>query len=235
MLNSLKKEVCKANIKLSKYGLAMLTWGNVSGIDRKKGLVVIKPSGVPYKRLTPEKMIIVDFDGNVVEGKGKPSSDTATHIRLYEAFEHIGGIVHTHSTYAAAFAQAALPIPVLGTTHADYFFGDIPITRAMTDEEINELYEYNTANIIIEANINPMEIQAVLVKNHGPFTWGKTPKKALENALVLEELAKMAFLTKDINSKATKVNQALLERHYLRKHGKDAYYGQTGGMGDPNN
>ena len=228
MLNSLKTKVCKANIQLSKYGLAMLTWGNVSGIDREKGLVVIKPSGVPYKRLTPEKMIIVDLDGNVVEGKGKPSSDTPTHIKLYEAFEDIGGIVHTHSTYATAFAQAALPIPIFGTTHADYFFGDIPITRAMTNEEMGDLYEHNTANVIIEAfeNINPLEIKAVLVKNHGPFVWGDTPKEAIENSLVLEELAKMAFLTKTINSKAIKINQTLLERHYLRKHGKDAYYGQ---------
>ena len=225
MLNSLKTKVCRANIKLSKYGLAMLTWGNVSGIDREKGLVVIKPSGVPYKRLTPEKMIIVDLDGNIVEGKDNPSLDTPTHIKLYEAFENIGAIVHTHSTYATAFTQAGLGIPVIGTTHADYFCGDIPITRAMTDEEINDSYEHNTANVIIEAfgNIDPMKIQAVLVKNHGPFVWGESPKKALENAYVLEELARMAFLTKNINSKAVKINRFLLERHYLRKHGEDAY------------
>ena len=230
MLNSLKTKVCKANIKLSKYGLAMLTWGNVSEIDREKGLVVIKPSGVPYKKLTPEKMIVVDLDGNIVEGKGNPSSDTATHIKLYEAFEDIGSVVHTHSTYATAFAQAAvLSIPTLGTTHADYFCGDIPITRAMTNEEINDSYEYNTANVIIESfkDIDPLKIQAAIVKNHGPFIWGKTPKKAIENAYVLEEIARMAFLTKSVNSRAAKINQTLLEKHYLRKHGKNACYGQN--------
>ena len=225
MLNALKTKVCRANINLSKYGLAMLTWGNVSAIDKEKRLVVIKPSGVPYKELTPEKMIVVDLDGNIIEGKGNPSSDTPTHIRLYEAFENIGAIVHTHSTYATAFAQAGLPISALGTTHADYFFGDIPITRAMTDEEINGEYEYNTANTIIEAADS--NTKAVLVKNHGPFIWGKNPKQALENALVLEEIAKMAYITKDINSKAAKINQTLLEKHYFRKHGKDAYYGQN--------
>lgn len=228
MLSDLREEVYKANLDLVKYGLVIFTWGNVSGIDRSKGLIVIKPSGVSYDDMKPEDMVIVDLEGKIAEGKLKPSSDTATHIVLYKAFANIGGVVHTHSEWATSWAQAGKGIPCYGTTHADYFYGEIPCTRPLTTKEIESDYERETGNVIVErfANINPDDIPAVLVNNHGPFAWGKNPHNAVHNAVVLEEVAKIAFRSQVLN-KINPVSQALLDKHYLRKHGKDAYYGQS--------
>lgn len=229
MLEQLKLEVYQANLLLPKYNLVTFTWGNVSAVDRLKNLVVIKPSGVEYEEMTVEDMVVVDlFTGNVLEGNKKPSSDTPTHLELYRAFPKIGGIVHTHSREATSFAQAGKGILPFGTTHADYFYGEIPCTRLMTPDEINSEYEKNTGVVIVEtfANINPMDIPAVLVKNHGPFAWGTDAMNAVHNAVVLEEVACMARNTLSINPDATAVSQELLDKHYLRKHGANAYYGQ---------
>lgn len=229
MLENLKEEVFKANMLLPKYNLVTFTWGNVSGIDREKGLVVIKPSGVEYEKMTKDDMVVVDLNGNVVEGNLKPSSDTATHIELYKNFKDIKGVVHTHSTYATIWAQAGINLPALGTTHADYFYGDIPCTRKMTKEEIESNYEKETGKVIVErfSNINSNDMKAVLVNCHGPFTWGESPLKAVENSVVLEEVAKMALNSKLINNTLESMDQVLLDKHFLRKHGKNAYYGQV--------
>ncbi len=229
MLENLKKEVFEANLELQKRGLVVYTWGNVSGIDREKGLVVIKPSGVEYNELKAEDMVVIDLEGNIVEGNYMPSSDTATHLVLYKAFSEIGGIVHTHSLMATSFAQAGKEVSALGTTHADYFYGAIPCTRSMTPEEIAGAYEEETGKVIVEAfkDINPMDIPAVLVKEHGPFTWGKDAKDAVYHSVVLEEVSKMAFNTALLlNNAKTSMQKNLLNKHYLRKHGKNAYYGQ---------
>lgn len=228
MLEELKQKVLEANLDLPKYGLVTFTWGNVSAIDREKGLVVIKPSGVEYDKLKAEDMVVVDLAGNKVEGKYKPSSDTPTHIALYKAFENIGGIVHTHSPWATAFAQAGNGIPALGTTHGDYFYGTIPCTRKMTKEEIQGEYELETGNVIIETfkDKNPMDIPAVLVNMHGPFTWGKDAHEAVHNSVVLEEVAKIATRTFILNPALSSMDQTLLDKHFLRKHGANAYYGQ---------
>jgi L-ribulose-5-phosphate 4-epimerase len=228
MLEELKKEVCKANLDLVKYGLVIFTWGNVSGIDREKGLVVIKPSGVSYDDMKPEHMVVLDLDGNIVEGSLKPSSDTATHLELYKKFLNIGGIVHTHSKFAVSWAQAGKSIPAFGTTHADYFYGNIPCTRRMTETEVKTEYEKETGTVIIETfnGINPDEMPAVLVHSHGPFTWGKDPEDAVHNSVVLENLAEMAQNTLAINAGIGEMDKFLLDKHFLRKHGKNAYYGQ---------
>lgn len=228
MLKQLKKQVCDANLALVKLGLVLFTWGNVSAVSREKGLVVIKPSGLPYDGMTEDDMVVVDLDGNVVEGKWKPSSDTPTHIELYRAFPEIGGIVHTHSTFATAFAQAGRAVPAYGTTHADYFHGDVPCARALTQEEIETAYEKNTGAVIIETlrGQNVLEVPAILVKNHGPFTWGKDADEAVYHAAVLEQVAKTSLLTEQINPDSARADQYLLDKHYLRKHGKNAYYGQ---------
>lgn len=229
MLEALKQEVWEANMELPQRGLVVYTWGNVSGIDREKGLVVIKPSGVEYDELQPEDMVVVDLEGNVVEGKYKPSSDTATHLEIYKAFEEVGGVVHTHSSMAVSFAQAGKGIPAMGTTHADYFYGTIPCTRAMTPEEIQGAYEKETGKVIIETfeGINPMYVPAVLVKEHGPFTWGKNAADAVYHSVVLEEVSKMAYQSMLIASlDQDNMQQALLDKHFLRKHGANAYYGQ---------
>ena len=228
MLEKLKEEVCAANLLLPKFGLVTFTWGNVSGIDRESKLVVIKPSGVPYDNMQPEDMVVVDLNDRVVEGKFKPSSDTPTHTALYRAFPELGGIVHTHSRWATVYAQAGMPIPALGTTHGDYFYGDIPCSRKMTRQEIEGEYEKETGNVIIEtfAHINPMEIPAVLVHSHGPFAWGTNPADAVHQAVVLEEVAFMSWHTTMLNPRIPPMQQELLDRHYLRKHGKNAYYGQ---------
>lgn len=228
MLEQLKEKVLKANLELPKYGLVTFTWGNVSAIDREKGLVVIKPSGVDYDGMTAEDMVVIDLDGNVVEGKWKPSSDTATHLCLYKAFENIGGIVHTHSRWATSWAQAGRGIPAYGTTHGDYFYGEIPCTRKMTSKEIAGEYELETGNVIVEtfANKSADDIPAVLVNSHGPFVWGKDAFNAVHNAVVLEELAFMALHTEQLNNGVGVMQQELLDKHYLRKHGKNAYYGQ---------
>ncbi|GAB6085096.1 L-ribulose-5-phosphate 4-epimerase [Alkaliphilus crotonatoxidans] len=230
MLAKLKKEVLEANLELVKRGLVVYTWGNVSGIDRENNLIVIKPSGINYEDLTADKMVVVDLQGQVVEGSYKPSSDTATHLELYKAFEEIGGVVHTHSEWATSYAQAGVAIEPLGTTHADYFYQAIPCTRDLHSDEIQGDYERETGKVIVETfqELNPMEVPAVLVKEHGPFTWGKTAHDAVYHAVVLEEIAKMAYKTTMIKSNHNqyKMNQDLLDRHYLRKHGQKAYYGQ---------
>jgi L-ribulose-5-phosphate 4-epimerase len=230
MLEALKQSVYEANMDLPKYGLVTFTWGNVSGIDRESNLVVIKPSGVPYEELKPEQMVVVDMDGNVVEGSFRPSSDTATHIVLYQAFTEIGGIVHTHSPWATTWAQAGMGIPALGTTHADYFYGEIPCTRPMTEAEIQGAYELETGNVIVETfrskGIDPKQVPSVLVYSHAPFCWGNDPHNALHNAVVLEEVAKMGHRTVRLNPEIGPMDQKLLDRHYLRKHGTNAYYGQ---------
>ena len=228
MLEALKQEVLEANLLLPKHGLITFTWGNVSGIDRESGLVVIKPSGVSYDGMTAEDMVVVDLQGKVGEGKWKPSSDTPTHLALYRAFPEMGGIVHTHSRWATSFAQAGMPIPAMGTTQGDYFYGDIPCTRKMTPEEIAGEYELETGNVIIETfqDIDPMTIPAVLVHSHGPFTWGTDAMNAVHNAVVLEEVAFMDFHAMAMNPQAGRMQQELLDKHYLRKHGKNAYYGQ---------
>lgn len=230
MLENLKEIVCKANLELPKYGLVTFTWGNVSAVDRETGLVVIKPSGVEYDGMKPEDMVVVDLDGKVVEGQYKPSSDTPTHVALYKAFPSIGGIVHTHSRWATTFAQSKMGIPALGTTHGDYFYGEIPCTRLMTPEEISGEYEKETGNVIIETlrlkGINPSQVPAALVASHGPFAWGKGAMEAVHNAVVLEEVAFMAFHCLQLNKDTEPMQQKLLDKHYLRKHGANAYYGQ---------
>ena len=229
MLEELKELVCKANLELPKHGLVTFTWGNVSGVDRESGLMVIKPSGVEYDNMTAEDMVVVSLaTGERVEGKWKPSSDTATHVALYNAFPNIGGVVHTHSRWATSFAQAGKGIPAYGTTHGDYFYGEIPCTRKMTPAEIGGAYELETGNVIIETfkDKSPDDIPAVLVNSHGPFTWGKDPNNAVHNAVVLEELAFMAFHTAALTPGIGPMQQELLDKHYLRKHGKNAYYGQ---------
>ena len=229
MLDKLKQEVLEANLLLPKYGLVTFTWGNVSAVDRESGIMIIKPSGVEYDSMTAEDMVAVSLEtGVVVEGRYKPSSDTPTHLALYKAFEGVGGIVHTHSRWATSFAQAGRGIEPLGTTHADYFYGEIPCTRAMTPDEINGEYEKETGTVIIKAfkDIDPLTIPAVLVKSHGPFTWGKTAAEAVHNAVVLEEAAFMNYHAISINPQIRYMQQELLDRHYLRKHGENAYYGQ---------
>ncbi|OME81517.1 L-ribulose-5-phosphate 4-epimerase [Paenibacillus sp. FSL A5-0031] len=230
MLEALKHAVWEANMDLPKYGLVTFTWGNVSGVDRESGYAVIKPSGVPYEELKAEQMVVVDLDGHVIEGNLRPSSDTATHVLLYKAFPSIGGIVHTHSPWATSWAQAGRSIPSLGTTHGDYFYGEVPCTRAMTEAEINGAYELETGNVIVETfnknHIDPNQVPSVLVNSHAPFCWGKDPHNAVHNAVVLEEVAKMALHTYQLNPNVQPMDQALLDRHYLRKHGANAYYGQ---------
>jgi L-ribulose-5-phosphate 4-epimerase len=230
MLKWLKEAVLEANLELPRRGLVIYTWGNVSGISREEGLVVIKPSGVPYEELKLEDLVVVDLDGNQVEGKLRPSSDTPTHLVLYRAFPEIGGVVHTHSSWATSWAQAGRGIPALGTTHADYFYGEIPCTRDMTAEEIQGDYEAETGNVIVETfrarGINPMHVPGVLVKSHGPFSWGKDPHEAVHNAVVMEEVAKIAFHTFALSPNVKAIAQVLLDKHFLRKHGPNAYYGQ---------
>lgn len=229
MLEELKKEVYEANMLLPQYKLITFTWGNVSAIDRKTGLIVIKPSGVDYEKMGPEDMVVVDLEGNVVEGKYKPSSDTPTHVKLYNEFSEIGGVVHTHSRWATIFAQAGKCIKPYGTTQADYFYNEIPCTRDMTSEEIKGKYEYNTGEVIVETfkGINPVHVPAVLVKNHGPFTWGKDAVEAVHNAVVLEEVAMMAWNTEVLaNHNIETMPKDLIEKHFMRKHGPNAYYGQ---------
>ena len=230
MLEELKQLVCKANLELPKYGLVTFTWGNVSGIDREKGLVVIKPSGVEYDEMKPEHMVVVDLSGKVVEGNLRPSSDTDTHVVLYRAFPALGGIVHTHSRWAVSFAQAGRDIPAMGTTQGDYFYGDIPCTRRMTPEEIGGSYEWETGNVIVETfvkrGIDPAQVPGVVVQNHGPFAWGTDPMNAVHNAVVMEEVAFMDYHALQLNPDAGRMQQELLDKHYLRKHGKNAYYGQ---------
>lgn len=227
MLEDLKKKVCEANLELVQHGLVIFTWGNVSAIDRQSGLVVIKPSGVSYDNMKPEDMVVVDLDGNVVEGELNPSSDTPTHVVLYKAFPQIGGVVHTHSTYATAWAQAGMDIPNIGTTHADYFHDAVPCTADMTEAEVKGEYELETGNVIVKRfeGINPVHTPGVLVKNHGPFSWGKDAFEAVHNAVVLEQVAKMAFIAYSVNPSLT-MNPLLVEKHFSRKHGPGAYYGQ---------
>ena len=230
MLEQLKQRVLEANLLLPHYGLVTFTWGNVSGIDRESGLVVIKPSGVPYEGMTAEDMVVVDLHGQVVEGKWRPSSDTATHVELYKAFPAIGGVVHTHSSYATSWAQAGRDIPCYGTTHADYFYGPIPCLRCLTAAEIEEAYERNTGLLIVSEfarlGLDPAAVPGCLCKNHGPFAWGKDPMEAVHNAVVMEECAKMAYRTELIDPQVQPAPQALQDKHYFRKHGKNAYYGQ---------
>lgn len=227
MIEKLKKEVYNANLELYKKNVVIYTWGNVSCVSRDDSLVIIKPSGVPYDELTPEKMVVVDFDMNIIEGNLKPSSDTATHIELYKAFKKIGGVVHTHSVNATSFADAGINIPALGTTHADYFYGEVPCTREFSKDEVDTDYEKNTGKVIVDTfrNIDYNAVPAVLVKNHGPFTWGKDPFEAVYHAVVLEIVANMALKTLQINANAT-MQRYILDKHYLRKHGANATYGQ---------
>ena len=226
MLEELKKRVYEQNIALVRRGLVVLTWGNVSARDRETGLIVIKPSGVAYGSMKAEDMVVVDADGRTVEGNYRPSSDLPTHLYLYREYPTLGGIVHTHSTYATAFAQAGRTIPAYGTTHADAFYGDVPCARALTDEEIDEAYEYNTGKVIAEAVTDVEAMPAMLVKNHGVFTFSATPEAAVEYAVTLEEVARMAQLTETLQPNSTRIPQHLLDKHYFRKHGKNAYYGQ---------
>ncbi len=228
MHEKLKQHVYEANLDLQKQGLVVFTWGNVSGIDRAAGIVAIKPSGVNYADLTPESIVLVDLQGKVVDGNLRPSSDTPTHLELYRNFQGIGGVCHTHSMYATMWAQAEQGIPCFGTTHADHFYGPVPVTDPLTREEIDGAYEENTGRVIIRRfhDIDPLHMPAVLVANHGPFTWGISPDRAVENAVVLEQVAKMAFGTISINWHQTAILRALLDKHYLRKHGTNAYYGQ---------
>lgn len=242
MLEELKEKVYKANMDLPKHGLVTFTWGNVSGIDREKGLFVIKPSGVDYDKLKPSDMVVMDMDGKKVEGELNPSSDTKTHLVLYKAFPDVGGIVHTHSTWATSWAQAGRDIPCYGTTHADYFYGDVPCVRSLTKEEIDEDYEKNTGNVIVDFFLKADEERkakggykpewvarpCVLCRNHGPFAWGKSPDQAVYHAVVLEEVAKMAAHTEAIQPKVGVAPQEIQDKHYLRKHGPNAYYGQPG-------
>ncbi len=228
MLEELKEKVFRANLDLVRHGLVIFTWGNVSGIDRESGLVVIKPSGVDYDTMKADDMVVVDLDGNIAEGNLKPSSDTPTHLAIYRAWPEVGGVVHTHSTYATAWAQAGKDIPNIGTTHADYFHHAIPCTADMTESEVKGQYELETGNVIIRrfGEMNPMHTPGVLVRNHGPFSWGKDPHDAVHNAVVMEQVAKMAFIAYGVNPGLT-MNPLLIEKHYNRKHGPGAYYGQT--------
>jgi len=227
-MQQLKQQVYDANMDLPRYGLVTFTWGNVSAIDRVRGRVVIKPSGVTYDVMQPEDMVVVDLEGNVIEGKWNPSSDTATHLALYRRYPTLGGVVHTHSTHATAWAQAGLAIPALGTTHADYFFGDIPCTRPLTEAEVQGEYELNTGKVIIETigECEPLHTPGIVVWQHGPFAWGKNAHEAVHNAVVLEEVAKMAWIARGINPQLQPIDRYLMNKHYLRKHGPDAYYGQ---------
>ena len=229
MLESLKQKVYEANMELPKRGLITYTWGNVSGIDRETGYFVIKPSGVDYDLLKPEDMVVMDLEGNKIEGHLNPSSDTPTHIELYKAYPEIGGVVHTHSPWATSWAQAGRYIPCYGTTHADYFYGDIPCARLLTENEIEENYEKNTGLVIVETigDENPLIVPGILCSNHGPFTWGKDAHDAVHNAVVLEEVAKMASCTESINKSSSKAPQSMQDKHFMRKHGPNAYYGQT--------
>lgn len=229
MLEELKKKVCEANLMLPKYSLVTLTWGNASGIDRESGLIVIKPSGLDYDSMSPEDMAVVDWNGQLVEGRWKPSSDTLTHIELYKAFPAIGGVVHTHSRWATSFALAGKDIPVLSTTHGDFFYGDVPCTRRMTDAEICGAYEKETGKVIVEtfAERDPYAVPAVLVMSHGPFTWGRDPLGAVDNAVVLEEIAFMDYHALTMEERCSSIQRSLLDRHYFRKHGQNAYYGQS--------
>jgi L-ribulose-5-phosphate 4-epimerase len=230
MLEQLKELVFQANLELVSQNLVIYTWGNVSGYDPQTKLIVIKPSGVDYKTMSVDDMVVVDLEGKTIEGSKRPSSDTPTHIALYKKYPTIRGVVHTHSEWATSWAQAERRIPVYGTTHCDYFYGEIPCTRQLTKEEINGAYEYNTGLVIIEtlenANMNPLEVPGINVGHHGPFTWGTSPIDAVHNAKVMEEVSKMAFRVEKINPNAKQVSQDLLDKHYLRKHGKSAYYGQ---------
>ena len=229
MLEALKETVCEANLELSRRGVVLYTWGNVSGIDRARGLVVIKPSGVPYQGMQPSDMVVVDLEGHIVEGTLRPSSDTPTHLELYKTFPEIGGVVHTHSTHAVVFAQAGMEIPPLGTTHADYFYGAVPVSRSLTRDEVQEAYEKNTGRVIVETvqetGREALDVPGVLVRNHGPFTWGKDPAEAVYHSVVLEEIAEMAWKTLQLNPAAA-LPPYILEKHYQRKHGPCAYYGQ---------
>jgi len=229
MLEALKEEVLQANIDLQKHGLVILTWGNVSGIDRERGLIVIKPSGVSYDDMKAEDMVVVDLEGRQVEGRLRPSSDTPTHIAIYKAFDKVGGVVHTHSVMATSWAQAGKSIPALGTTHADNFYGPVPCTRKLAKEEIENEYEANTGKVIVEtfSNKDPLHVPGVLVNGHGPFSWGKNAHDAVINAVVLEEVAKMAFNTVVLSPDVRPIDQYLLDKHFLRKHGPSAYYGQS--------
>ena len=228
MLQELKEQVMLANQELQRQGLVIYTWGNVSGIDRERGLVVIKPSGVAYEELTPEKMVVLDLEGKIVEGKLRPSSDTPTHLELYRKFSEIGGVVHTHSKWATIWAQAGRGIPCRGTTHADYFYGEIPCTRILNEEEVAQAYELNTGRVIVERfqGINPLEMPEVLVAEHGPFTWGRDCHEAVHNSVVLEQVAEMAYFTRLLTGHDRPISRHVLEKHYLRKHGPGAYYGQ---------
>jgi L-ribulose-5-phosphate 4-epimerase len=227
VLKELKNKVLQANLNLVKYGLVTFTWGNVSGIEREKGLVVIKPSGVPYEEMKADIMVVVDLDGKIVEGRLKPSSDTPTHLYLYKNFEKTGAVVHTHSEWATSWAQSGRAIPPYGTTHADYFYGEIPCTRKLTRKEIENDYEQNTGRVIAEKfkTLDYLAVPGVLVNGHGPFTWGADPDDAVHNAIILEDIAKMAFNT-EVLGNIKPVDKYLLDKHYMRKHGKDAYYGQ---------
>lgn len=231
MLENLKNKVYQANLLLPHYNLITFTWGNVSGIDRETGYVVIKPSGVEYEELSPEKMVVVDLGGEIIEGDLNPSSDTATHLELYKKIPDIGGVVHTHSPWAVSFAQAGLDIPAAGTTHGDYFYGEIPVTREMKEKEILNNYEKETGNVIIETfekrSIDPNQVPGVLVNDHGPFTWGETPEEAVHNSVVLEQVAEMIYHSLQLNAENINMSQNLLDKHYLRKHGDSAYYGQN--------
>ena len=231
MLEELKKKVYEANILLPKYGLVTFTWGNVSAIDRESGLFVIKPSGVEYDTMTPDDMVVMDLNGNKVEGKLNPSSDTPTHVEIYKAFKEVGGVVHTHSSYATSWAQAGRSIPCYGTTHADYFYGEIPCVRCLNKDEIESAYEENTGHLIVSEfermGKDPVAVPAVLCKNHGVFTWGKDAHEAVHNAVVTEEVAKMAFRCELINPEVKPAPQELQDKHYYRKHGANAYYGQA--------
>jgi len=230
VIEQLKQQVYEANLELVKQGLVIYTWGNVSGIDRESGLVVIKPSGVDYEKMTVNDMVVIDLDGNQIEGELNPSSDTPTHLALYREYDAIGSVVHTHSEWATSWAQAGASIPCYGTTHADYFYGEIMCTRKLTDEEILNDYELNTGRVMIETlkqfDKEPLEVPGLIIFNHGPFSWGATPEKAVHNSKVMEEVSKMAYRTEKINPRITPISKVLLDKHYLRKHGKNAYYGQ---------
>lgn len=227
-MQQLKQQVFEANMDLPRYGLVTFTWGNVSAIDRQRGLVVIKPSGIAYESMTVDDMSVVDLQGHVVEGRWRPSSDTATHLALYRRYPDLGGVVHTHSTHATAWAQAGLAIPALGTTHADYFFGDIPCTRALSAQEVDEAYELNTGQVIIETlgEANPLHTPGIVVYQHGPFAWGKDAHEAVHNAVVVEEVARMAWIAHGINPQLQPIDSWLMNKHFQRKHGPNAYYGQ---------